>query len=123
MSKRNVALFLIFGLSVFVFAKADLKENIVVIEKKIEKLNMDLGCVTDQNCVALPYGHKPCGGPRHYLVVSKNNQNFKEISGLTERLEILERRAAESSGLVSTCDMAIEPSVYCSQSKCARKDL
>lgn len=110
--------FVIFGLLGFLSAKADMKDQIAATEKKIKTLNKDLSCAVDQNCAALPYGHKACGGPRTYLVVSKKNKNFKEIFNLITALETLERKEVEASGMASTCDIEIEPTVHCTKSQC-----
>ncbi len=56
MNKLVVILSVVFGLSGFALAKAGIKDDIVTTQKKIEKLNTDLNCTTDQNCIALPYG-------------------------------------------------------------------
>ena len=97
-----------------VSAAAGLDARIAHLEQRITTLNANLGCMVDEHCVVLPIGHKQCGGPRKFLVVSNRNKDFKAVLKATRELEKLERH---QSGF-STCDGPAQPHGQCMENTC-----
>jgi hypothetical protein len=88
------------------------------IQTKITKLNQDLTCKKDDDCVALSMGKKPCGGAWKFIAASKRNKKFdlleKTLGDYAKKDEAY-NKAAE---LMSDCSMTMAPTVTCKEKKC-----
>jgi len=88
------------------------------MEKDIQRLLIPEKCGGDGDCVALPYGDKPCGGPLSYVAASSSSDDF---SSLVPRLcvfrsfqDVVNRRY----GYKSDCSYITRPEVECSEGYC-----
>lgn len=91
------------------------------LERRIEALIGEAACEHDHQCLALPLGHRPCGGPERYAV-------YSTAGGQAPAIEALARqhrdaiKAAEPPGLVSTCEMRMPPGTQCRAGHCVATD-
>lgn len=95
-----------------------LKSDIEKLYQGIADLNKNLSCQLDRDCVALPMGARPCGGPEKYLVSSAKNRNFKEIQKKAQQSIELEKKFNLAAGIGSICSVAIQPDVKCVNRLC-----
>ena len=80
--------------------------------------NENLTCNFDSDCRALAFGHKPCGGPSGYIIVSTINRHFAEMQELAVLSEVLGERYSRDNNLSSNCRLLLVPPVACSENKC-----
>ena len=74
-------------------------------------------CSEVNQCRVLPVGHKPCGGPSHYLVYSTQGVDEARLKTLAEQ-HTAAARAAERPGMVSTCEVVEPPQLSCEARRC-----
>ena len=69
-------------------------------------------------CRALAVGAKACGGPTAYVVFSSTATDPAEAERLAGEVTALDRAANDQFGLVSTCEMLMEPAVALDAGRC-----
>lgn len=69
-------------------------------------------------CRALAVGAKACGGPTAYVVFSSTATAPATAERLAGDVSSLDRAANAQFGLVSTCEMLMEPSVALDAGRC-----
>lgn len=72
-------------------------------------------------CAAIPYGHKACGGPETYIVYSQRDMDENDIAELNEqvaRYNQLDAFLKTSRGVASTCDITPEPEIRFENGRC-----
>jgi len=69
-------------------------------------------------CRALAVGAKACGGPTQYVVFSTTATDAAEAERLAGAVTALDRAANDQFGLVSTCEMLMEPAVALDGGRC-----
>lgn len=87
--------------------------------QKVQGLVGDAACQDSSQCRAIAYGHKACGGPAGYLVYSTMHTDEAALKSAVEQYTRA-ARAAERPGMVSTCEMLLEPAVACQAKRCVR---
>lgn len=84
----------------------------------ILRLTRDKTADNVQQCLVLPLGHKPCGGPAEYIVVSIKGKDegslLQKISGYNQAAEAENVRR----GLMSDCALVEKPAVQLVNGKC-----
>jgi hypothetical protein len=80
----------------------------------------DLSCSSDNDCVAVSTGHRPCGGPSGYLMASLLNPKLSAIQTLAAEFSEAERQFNIENQLMGTCDYLMAPSLSCQQSQCVK---
>ena len=100
--------------------KQNLSENITSVQTRIEGLNKNLTCRTKNDCDVLGLGHKLCGGPETFIVVSKKNPSYNALvhEAKTHRSLRREYQTKYSQGMMGTCSMAQPPAVLCQARRC-----
>lgn len=93
-------------------------QKVIVLEGKIISLNSDLTCESDENCVALPVGYKPCGGPDRYIIASKENKKFKELRDTIDKHYKADKEWKIKQNIFSACNMTKEPISRCQIKEC-----
>lgn len=78
-------------------------------------------CTSTSQCRALPIGSRPCGGPSEYITYSKQNANKKQLKVLAQQHSMIHRQINRIKGLISTCEMVLQPPIACVDSKCIIK--
>ncbi len=74
-------------------------------------------------CRALAVGSKACGGPTQYVVFSTVATDATEAERLAGEVTALDRAANAQFGLVSTCDLLMEPGVAVEGGRCVAAPL
>ncbi len=93
-------------------------EQLKANEGRINEILDNDFCENDDQCKVLPFGSKACGGPREFLVHS-SIANFSELEELVLEYNQYEQQHNISTGAISTCDIAVAPSLLkCENNKC-----
>jgi hypothetical protein len=99
-------------------AKMNLRKQIIDLENKIEYLNRKQICRLDDDCQAISYGYKECGGARDYLMVSSRNPNYQRLRSVVKEHRALKVEESRLLNMVSACDGVQEPIPRCIEKKC-----
>ena len=86
--------------------------------QEIETLSANLTCHAAKDCVALPYGNKPCGGPRKFIAASKRNPNFTSLKQKLNDFEEADTAVNKAAQMMSDCMALVQPAVACKAGKC-----
>ena len=94
-------------------------------QKKISKTKQELEglvggasqCVENRDCIAVPVGEKPCGGPEQYLVYSRKSPKISDINKLVASYLSLRKLANSSDSSISDCQFVGAPKVKCNSKK------
>ena len=82
----------------------------------------EASCSEIGECRSLPFGAKPCGGPREYLIYSIINSDtlkFREkVDEYNSWNEVLNKRY----GYMSDCMLVEEPQLVCLDGKCVDRN-
>lgn len=88
------------------------------LRREVLALIADKGADNVQQCLVLPLGHKPCGGPAEYVAVSTKG---KDQAALLKKLEAY-NQAAEAENLrlgrMSDCAVVPKPQVQLVNGQC-----
>lgn len=74
-------------------------------------------------CAMIAYGHKPCGGPDHYIVYSQQGMSDGDIAELekqVERYNELDAFVDSSRGMVSNCQVTPKPEIQFENGRCTQ---
>jgi hypothetical protein len=117
--KRLPFFFLAFSGALGCFLSFGAKEaKLDSLEAQIKKLNSQIKCKNDDDCIAIEFGHKPCGGPKSYLISSKLNSNLSKIISLSKDYSAKEKKIHQEGDVFSTCDFVEKPQIKCSKGIC-----
>ena len=88
------------------------------LRREVLALIADKSADNVQQCLVLPLGHKPCGGPAEYVAVSTKG---KDQAALLKKLEAY-NQAAEAENLrlgrMSDCAVVPKPQVQLVNGQC-----
>jgi hypothetical protein len=84
----------------------------------VHNLIKDLSCTDSTVCASIGVGSKPCGGPWHYLVYSKDTVDEEELTEAVADLNAYEAEYNAQDGIISDCSMAREAKPGCVDHKC-----
>lgn len=96
-------------------------DEIQALYIQIESVNENnLSCEADTDCEAVAIGHKICGGPSRFVVVSLKNPLLGQLTALAGELEAKERAFHQnSSEMVGDCMMVVAPPTRCQTTRCS----
>lgn len=101
--------------------KAAYGQKMDQLGKELEALRtFDRSCARASDCMAVPTGHKPCGGPSSFLVTSKNNPKAGQLKAKAEEFTALIQAYQQEfeSGMGSTCSVEGPPPFACRDKIC-----
>lgn len=92
--------------------------DVAVLRKDVLALIADKQADNVQQCMVLPFGHKPCGGPAEYVAVSTKG---KDQALILQKLQAF-NQAAEAENLrlgrMSDCAVVPKPQVQLVNGQC-----
>ncbi|MDD4864984.1 MAG: hypothetical protein PHE38_13360 [Alishewanella agri] len=92
--------------------------DVAALRREVLALIADKSADNVQQCLVLPLGHKPCGGPAEYVAVSTKG---KDQAALLKKLEAY-NQAAEAENLrlgrMSDCAVVPKPQVQLVNGQC-----
>ncbi len=89
----------------------DARLKLVKLEQEARALVKTDGCASAAACRTAPVGWRGCGGPRTYLVYCAASTDTTALFRKLKELENAERDYNASSGMMSTCEYRMPPSV------------
>lgn len=99
-------------------AEESAQQRIQRLEREARALARPNGCQAGADCRAAPVGHRPCGGPRTYLVYCARTTDSVALYRTLDELARAERAYNEQQGLVSTCEFRAPPRVVAIGGSC-----
>ncbi|MBI4410962.1 MAG: hypothetical protein HY541_00560 [Deltaproteobacteria bacterium] len=96
----------------------DYRTELDDLDTQIQTLIEDRSCNADDDCYTIAYGSKACGGPQTYLVYSSLAADVESLESLVEEYNQLEDEYNAEEDVISTCDIAIEPEIACTDETC-----
>ena len=75
-------------------------------------------CNGPRDCLALPMGDKPCGGPWRYLIVSRNAENTPMVEAMVMHYNDINAAMNERWGWGSDCEVLMPPDLICQNGIC-----
>ena len=88
------------------------------LRAEVRALIGDVACQRVEQCRAIPFGSKPCGGPRAYLVYSTATTDTMEVVATVAEYTKLDEALNRDLGRISDCQAVAEPKVGCVDSRC-----
>ena len=85
----------------------------------IRSLVGEPACSSVTQCRAQPFGSKPCGGPRQYLIFSATVTDSVRLASALARYHELDARQNERLGMSSDCAVVSRPALACALRQCA----
>lgn len=81
-----------------------------------------LACNQDNDCDALAVGAQTCGGPREYLVVTKQalTKDPSKINDLTKVIAQMDREYDQANGVMGICTVLEKPKTTCVSGQCQK---
>ena len=92
------------------------------IEANVEALIANKACNGGDDCAAIAWGSKPCGGPWDYLVYAPSNVDVPQLEQLVEEYNQLQDEVNRLKELGSDCALVEEPELQCSDDLCTIKN-
>ena len=81
----------------------------------------DLSCQSTSSCQVVAVGHRACGGPAGFEIVSKQNANYEEVQYLAQASEEKGQIYNQENGVISICIVTLPPKVACEKNICVVK--
>ncbi|MBD3178891.1 MAG: hypothetical protein GF417_04430 [Candidatus Latescibacteria bacterium] len=75
-------------------------------------------CQSDGDCMALPYGDKPCGGPGKYVAASRSSEDFERLIPTLSVFNYFQDVVNRRYNYRSDCEYVERPAVECSGGFC-----
>lgn len=92
------------------------------LSDEVNALNKDISCKEASDCVAIPFGHRPCGGPADYIVASKKNKKLSLLEAKAEEYTMAQTKYQQEyeGDVMSICSILNPPAMECSRKQCAK---
>ena len=88
------------------------------LEREARALANTGGCAESAQCRTAPVGDRPCGGPREYLVYCPLTTDSAALFRKLGELAAAEKAFNAQSGMMSTCEFRMPPTVTASGGRC-----
>lgn len=95
----------------------DLEVFLDKLENEIRKM-IGKSCSSDDQCFAIAFGSKPCGGPWEYLIYSVSSTDEVTLKAKVNQYNELQAELNQRKGLASDCEFVVEPEVACVDGNC-----
>jgi hypothetical protein len=85
---------------------------------QIRALAVNASCTASSQCHTLALGARACGGPESYLAYSDAATPADPLRALAARYAEQRRAENAKSGIMSTCQMLVDPGAVCQAGSC-----
>jgi hypothetical protein len=99
-------------------APADDRVRLARLEREARALVRMEGCAKASDCRIAPLGWRGCGGPRTYLAYCVASTDSTALFRKLDELKEAEMAYNQKSGMVSTCEMRLPPTVTAEGGSC-----
>lgn len=97
----------------------DKQRRLANLQTSIDSLIADKSCNGAGDCASMPFGDKPCGGPRSHLIYAPSNVDVAELTRLVEEYNQLDKEINILTKALSDCAIVGPPTLGCSDDVCA----
>jgi hypothetical protein len=88
------------------------------LRAEVMRMIADAGATDARMCRAMPFGAKPCGGPREFLVYSASTTDSSALAQAVARYNALDAETNQREGRVSDCMLVTPPAVALVNGRC-----
>ena len=88
------------------------------LEREARALAKTEGCATAADCRTAPVGWRGCGGPRTYVAYCAASTDSIALFKKLDELKAAETAYNEATGMMSTCEMRMPPTVTVQGGRC-----
>ena len=88
------------------------------LEREARALAKTTGCSSDAQCRTAPVGWRGCGGPRTYVAYCAATTDSVTLFRTLDELKEAETAYNRKSGMMSTCEMRLPPTVSVQGGSC-----
>ena len=88
------------------------------LRARIRSAVAEARCSDDRQCLTLPIGEKPCGGPEQWLPYASNPASAAQLKAWAAALSSAAKRRNQSSGMAGTCQFTPDPGAVCVAGRC-----
>ncbi|MDB4883375.1 MAG: hypothetical protein JWL95_2141 [Gemmatimonadetes bacterium] len=99
-------------------APVDDRARLAQLEREARALAKIEGCATTAQCRTAPIGWRGCGGPRTYLPYCAASTDSVALFRKLDALKEAEIAYNQKSGMMSTCEMRLPPTVTAQGGSC-----
>jgi hypothetical protein len=96
----------------------DDRVRLAQLEREVNVLVKTEGCASVGACRTAPMGWRGCGGPRTYVVYCAATTDTTALLAKLEELKQAEMAYNQKSGMMSTCEMRLAPTVISQGGRC-----
>ena len=100
------------------FNETDNLARLAALKTELDLLVGEASCSELNECRALPFGAKPCGGPWEYLIYSSINSDTLKIQEKVDEYNEWNEVINARYGYSSDCSQAEAPQLLCLNGKC-----
>ncbi len=104
------------------FNENDDLARLAALKTELDLLVGEASCSELNECRALPFGAKPCGGPWEYLIYSSINSDTLKIQEKVDEYNEWNEVINERYGYTSECSEAEAPQLLCLKGKCVDRN-
>jgi hypothetical protein len=97
----------------------DEQARLAQLERDARALAKTTGCAAPSECRTAPVGWRGCGGPRTYLVYCAASTDSIALFRKLDELKAAETAYNKKSGMMSTCEMRLPPTVTAQGGRCS----
>ncbi|MEO8561406.1 MAG: hypothetical protein ABI601_04975 [bacterium] len=99
-------------------APVDDRTRLAQLEREVRALAKTDGCASADGCRTAPVGWRGCGGPRTYVVYCAASTDSVALYRKIDELKEAEIAYNAKSGMMSTCEMRMPPTVTVRAGRC-----
>lgn len=96
----------------------DDRTRLAQLEREVRALAKTDGCASADGCRTAPVGWRGCGGPRTYVVYCAASTDSVALYRKIDELKEAEIAYNAKSGMMSTCEMRMPPTVTVRAGRC-----
>ncbi|MCH8299462.1 MAG: hypothetical protein IIC39_02835 [Candidatus Marinimicrobia bacterium] len=104
------------------FNENDDLARLAALKTELDLLVGEANCSELNECRALPFGAKPCGGPWEYLIYSSINSDTLKIQEKVDEYNEWNEVINARYGYSSDCSQAEAPQLLCLNGKCVDRN-
>ena len=97
------------------------RSHSLVLEEARDSIRAVVGepaCADVSECRALPFGAKPCGGPRQFVIFSATKTDSVRLASALAQHKELDVRQNKRLGMASDCALVPRPMLECVLERC-----
>lgn len=90
------------------------------IREELKGHNQILTCHAVEDCLNVPTGARPCGGPSGYEIASRQNPELDKVLELASKTTEIEAKLNENKDVGSICTVLMPPELRCAETVCQK---